>query len=58
MKIVMFNINGVKVCIGVLIDWFEIFKLDVVLFQEIKFVDENFFWEYFEDMGYCVEIYG
>lgn len=58
MKIVIWNINGVKVWLEIVQEWLKEVLLDVVCFQEIKLVDENFLCQLFEDFGYNVEIYG
>ena len=58
MKIVTFNINGIKARIETLLRWLDEAKPDVVLLQEIKSIDENFPRELFEDRGYNVETHG
>ena len=58
MKIVTFNINGIKARINALTVWLSEANPDIVLLQEIKSVDENFPREHFEDMGYQVETHG
>ncbi|MCV6586901.1 MAG: exodeoxyribonuclease III [Marinibacterium sp.] len=58
MKIVTFNINGIKARIQALTDWIDRTQPDVVLLQEIKSVDEGFPSELFEDRGYNVETHG
>ena len=58
MKIVTYNINGIKARLHALPDWLRETEPDVVLLQEIKSVDENFPREIFEDLGYSVETHG
>ncbi len=58
MKIVTFNINGIKARIETLLRWLDEANPDVVLLQEIKSVDEGFPRELFEDRGYNVETHG
>ncbi|WP_380052585.1 exodeoxyribonuclease III [Falsihalocynthiibacter sp. SS001] len=58
MKIVTYNINGIKARIHALPEWLKETEPDVVLLQEIKTVDEGFPSEVFEDLGYNVEVHG
>ena len=58
MKIVSFNINGIKARIEALPRYLEAARPDVALLQEIKSQDETFPRELFEDMGYRVETHG
>ena len=58
MKIVTFNINGIKARIEALTAWLDESQPDVALLQEIKSVDENFPREPFEERGYNVETHG
>ncbi|MGB8621238.1 MAG: exodeoxyribonuclease III [Paracoccaceae bacterium] len=58
MKIVTFNINGIKARHQALIDWLDEAQPDVALLQEIKSVDENFPHEPFEERGYNVATHG
>ncbi|WP_292020550.1 exodeoxyribonuclease III [Maritimibacter sp. UBA3975] len=58
MKIASYNINGIKARLPAVTDWLEEAAPDVVIFQEIKSIDENFPREHFEDMGYNVETHG
>ena len=58
MKIVTFNINGIKARLHSLSDWIKQSQPDVVLLQEIKSIDDNFPQEHFENMGYQVVTHG
>ena len=58
MKIVTFNINGIKARIDALPQWLDEAQPDVAILQEIKSVDEGFPREIFEDRGYNVETHG
>lgn len=58
MKIASYNINGIKARLPAVTDWLQEAEPDVVIFQEIKSIDENFPREYFEDMGYSVATHG
>jgi len=58
MKIVTFNINGIKARIDRLLDWLGRAAPDVALLQEIKSVDEAFPRGPIEDLGYSVETHG
>lgn len=58
MKIVTWNINGVKARIATALDWLRKDNPDVVCFQEIKSVDEGFPSFEFEALGYNVATHG
>lgn len=58
MKIVTWNINGVKARLQTAKDWLEQSKPDIACFQEIKSIDENFPREEFESLGYSVVTHG
>ena len=58
MKIVTFNINGIKARLETLLRWLDEKTPDVVLLQEIKSQDEGFPREVFEERGYRVETHG
>lgn len=58
MKIVTFNINGIRARIGQLTGWLESAQPDVVVLQEIKTVDEGFPTEHLSDLGWNVETHG
>ena len=58
MKIVTWNINGIKARIENLCLWLKESDPDVVCLQEIKSVDENFPREAIEELGYHVETHG
>lgn len=58
MKIVTWNINGIKARLETVTSWLEQSAPDIACFQEIKSVDEAFPREKFEAMGYNVETHG
>jgi exodeoxyribonuclease-3 len=58
MKIVTWNINGVKARIDVLLHWLAESQPDIVCLQEIKSVDEGFPRLEIEAMGYHIETHG
>ena len=58
MKIVTFNINGIKARIEALPQWLDEEQPEIVILQEIKSVDEAFPREIFEERGYNVETHG
>ena len=58
MKIVTWNINGVRARIGNLTHWLGESKPDIVCLQEIKTVDEQFPRAEIEAVGYNVETHG
>ncbi len=58
MKIAAWNVNSIRARMHAVPDWLLENKIDVLLVQEIKCQDEQFPWEFFEDMGYNCEILG
>ena len=52
MKIVTFNVNGVRARIDTLIEWLKETNPDVVALQEIKIQDADFPRSAFEKLGY------
>lgn len=58
MKIVTWNINGVKARLETVKTWLQQSQPDIACLQEIKSVDENFPREEFESLGYNVETHG
>ncbi|MGX9144945.1 exodeoxyribonuclease III [Mesorhizobium sp. 128a] len=58
MKIVTWNINGVRARIGNLTHWLSESQPDIVCLQEIKTVDEQFPRAEIEALGYNVETHG
>lgn len=58
MKIVTWNINGVRARIGNLLHWLQEANPDIVCLQEIKTVDEGFPRMEVEALGYHVETHG
>ncbi|MBN2759300.1 MAG: exodeoxyribonuclease III [Rhodobacteraceae bacterium] len=58
MKLVSFNINGIKARGPALTRWLDSFQPDVLVMQEIKSVDDAFPREIFEERGYTLETHG
>lgn len=58
MKIVTWNINGIKARIEVLLQWLRETSPDIVCLQEIKSVDEGFPRTEIESLGYNVATHG
>ena len=58
MKIVSWNVNGIRARIDLIVAWIEENKPDVLALQETKVVDELFPHEPFEAMSYVVETFG
>ena len=58
MKIVTWNINGIKARLNGLTTYLKETSPDVICLQEIKSIDENFPREVFEDLGYTVATHG
>jgi len=58
MKLVSFNINGIKARGPALIRWLDAFQPDVLVMQEIKSVDDGFPREIFTERGYHLETHG
>lgn len=58
MRIVTWNINGIKARLPVVKLWLEQQSPDIVCLQEIKSQDPDFPREEFESMGYNVETFG
>lgn len=58
MKIVTWNINGVKARLETVKSWLKQSQPDIVCLQEIKSIDENFPRAEFEALGYNVETHG
>ncbi|MCC6921127.1 MAG: exodeoxyribonuclease III [Alphaproteobacteria bacterium] len=58
MKVATWNVNSVKARIDVVLAWVKQADPDVVGFQEIKCLDENFPRFEFEALGYHVETFG
>ena len=58
MKIVSWNVNGIRARIDHIVAWIEENKPDVLALQETKVVDELFPHEPFEAMSYVVETFG
>ena len=58
MKIVSFNINGIRARLETLVPWLKKNTPDVVFFQEIKIQNESFPENVFSDLGYNIAING
>ena len=58
MKIVTWNINGIKARIDNLCAWLKESDPDIVCLQELKSIDEGFPREAIESLGYHVETHG
>jgi exodeoxyribonuclease-3 len=58
MRIVTFNINGIKARAETLVAWLAAARPEVVALQEIKSVDAAFPRQPIEDLGYRVETHG
>ena len=58
MKIVTWNINGVKARLETAVAWLRQESPDVICFQEIKSVDEGFPGAAFEELGYTIATHG
>ena len=58
MKLVSFNINGIKARGPALTRWLDAFQPDVLVMQEIKSVDDTFPREMFTERGYHLETHG
>jgi exodeoxyribonuclease-3 len=58
MKIVTWNVNGIKARIGNLLHWLGESNPDIVCLQEIKSVDDQFPRAEIEALGYNVETHG
>ncbi|MFV0299265.1 MAG: exodeoxyribonuclease III [Hyphomicrobiaceae bacterium] len=58
MRIVTWNINGVKARLEGLLAWLRLASPDIVCLQEIKSVDEGFPASAIEEIGYNVAVHG
>ncbi len=58
MKIVTWNINGIRARLPIVLDWLKKNKPDIIGLQEIKCLDQDFPRQEFEDLGYNVETFG
>ena len=58
MRIATWNVNSVNARLPTVLAWLEAAAPDVVVFQEIKCVDEKFPREAFESLGYNVKVHG
>lgn len=57
-RIASWNVNSIKARLPLVLNWLKSECPHVVLFQEIKVLDEAFPGEFFEDLGYNVAIFG
>ena len=58
MKIVTFNVNGVRARMDTLVEWLKSTCPDVVALQEIKIQDADFPRSAFETLGYSCYLNG
>jgi exodeoxyribonuclease-3 len=58
MKIATWNVNSIKARTGTVVAWLKAAAPDVVVFQEIKCVDDAFPRQAFEDLGYNCAVHG
>lgn len=58
MRIVSFNVNSVRSRLTLVIEWLKENPMDVVLFQELKCVDDDFPKVPFYDLGYNITTFG
>jgi len=58
MKIVTWNINGIRARLPIVLDWLKQNQPDIIGLQEIKCQNENFPTMEFEELGYNVKIFG
>ena len=53
-KIASFNVNSIKMRLPNVINWVEQSKIDIILMQETKTINENFPFKDFNDKGFDV----
>jgi exodeoxyribonuclease-3 len=58
MKIVTWNVNGIRARLVRVLDWIKRNQPDLLCMQETKASDEEFPWREIETLGYRVEAYG
>lgn len=58
MKIASWNVNSIRARLPQVLQWIESAAPDVILFQELKCLDEAFPGSFFEDLGYNLAIFG
>src|SRR5690606_38464525 len=58
MRIATWNVNSVRARLDRLVPWLQEHRPDVVCLQETKVADELFPYEFLEDCGYNVTVYG
>ncbi|MFM7084945.1 MAG: exodeoxyribonuclease III [Hyphomicrobium sp.] len=58
MKIVTWNINGIKARIENVVKFLSEIKPDIIGLQEIKSLDDGFPTDVFNDLGYNINVYG
>ena len=54
LKIASFNVNSIKMRLPNVINWIDQSKIDIILMQETKTVDENFPFKDFNKIGFEV----
>lgn len=58
MRISTWNINSIRIRLQQVLDFINIYKIDVLLIQEIKCIDEMFPYKTFENLGFHCIVYG
>ncbi len=58
MKIISWNVNGIKARLPLVLDWIKKNNPDIVALQEIKCLSESFPYMEFEDLGYNIKVNG
>jgi len=57
-KIATWNVNSIRARLPRVLEWLSEFSPDVVLFQEIKVIDQSFPFSEIEDLGYNIVVHG
>jgi len=57
-KIATLNVNSIRARLPRVLEWLSEFSPDVVLFQEIKVIDQSFPFSEIEDLGYNIVVHG
>ena len=57
-KIATWNVNSIRARLPRVLEWLSEFSPDVVLFQEIKVIDQSFPFSKIEDLGYNIVVHG
>ena len=58
MRIVTWNINGLRARLDFVLAWLAARKPDIVGLQELKLMDDQFPHEAFAELGYKAAVYG